>query len=649
MRHVLPSSAALLLISTVLLAPACGDKDDTGPETTPPDSEVDDTWTDFVDADGDGVTVTDGDCDDEDPNIFPGNEEECNGQDDNCNSVVDEGYGDTDGDGTADCVDTEECDGIDNDGDGTVDEGFADSDSNGVADCVEEEICDGIDNDGDGLIDEDQDLDGDGYTWCGSDELAADCDDENAEINPGATEVEDDMVDNDCDGLVDEGAWAEGDLVIIEIMSNPQAVSDANGEWFEIYNASERDVYLNGVLITSTVDSDYHMIESEDLITLAAGELMVLGVDEDSATNGDVSVDYEYSDVILSNESDDLLLMAGELVLDQVVWDDGATMPDVSGASMTLDPWVYLDTEMFTGHIDNDNPELWCDAIVAWSTRADYGSPGTLNEYCSSWDHDGDGYNTDDGDCDDGDPTIYPGAPEIDPTVDNDCDGDAEWAPTAIADYNAATSSLLTCNPLYLVGSGSFDPEGDPLTYTWELTSVPSGSARATADIQDATDADPMFYPDVAGDYSFELTVDDGGTSSYAATATITIGDRGLNMAPVADAGSDQSASETVTCALAGYSYVCDDCADVDFSLDGSASGDMDDSDLTYAWSITSGSSYGTLDDSSSITPTLTMSNLTCTYGSTTTYTVELELSVTDCPGDSSTDTITVTHTCTGS
>jgi hypothetical protein len=61
------------------------------------------------------------------------------------------------------------------------------------------ELCNGYDDNCDGVIDEGFDTDGDGYTSCGGD-----CDDSNADINPSAEEICD-GIDNNCDGAVDEG------------------------------------------------------------------------------------------------------------------------------------------------------------------------------------------------------------------------------------------------------------------------------------------------------------------------------------------------------------------------------------------------------------------------------------------------------------
>jgi len=184
-----------------------------------------------IDADNDGYTPSQGDCDDTDADIHPGAEEEPNGVDDDCDGTIDEGTDlyDDDGDGftetDGDCDDDDDetypeapeiADEIDNDCDGTIDEGtvFYDDDGDGYTetdgDCDDgdpaaypnaTEAPDGIDNDCDGTVDEGTvayDDDGDGYT-----ENKGDCDDTDADINPGETEVCDGS-DNDCNGTVDD-------------------------------------------------------------------------------------------------------------------------------------------------------------------------------------------------------------------------------------------------------------------------------------------------------------------------------------------------------------------------------------------------------------------------------------------------------------
>ncbi len=621
---------------------------------TPTDSggkdsnDTGDTGSDYVpptDEDGDGVTPNDGDCDDADPTRYPGKSEECNGIDDNCNGAVDEGLDDTDHDGIADCQDTETCDGVDNNGDGLVDEGYADNDGDGVADCVGTEVCDGVDNNENGAIDEGYDLDGDGFTECGTSSVDPDCDDSDPSVFPDAGEVSGDEIDNDCDGLIDEGDWAEGDLAVNEIMNNPFDVLDPDGEYFEVVNMSTRTLVLNGLVIASDYDGEWHQVTSSTLLTLEPGAYFVFAPNDNYVTNGNVNVDYVYTDVVLQNESDDLKLLADGIELDSIAWDDGATMPDLQGASMGVDPWSM-------GSTGNDDVTAWCAATEEWGNPgSDFGTPGVENELCSTWDHDGDGFSGDDGDCDDGNAAVYPGAFEATDGLDTDCDGEVESAPTALADYDAS-SLLLTCSPLTLDGTGSFDPDGDPLSYSWELTGAPSGSSTSTADIENTTDAQPTFHPDIAGDYTFTLTVNDGGTDSLPVSITIPLGDRGYNTAPTANAGSDQSTSGTTTCTPISYgaSYDCNACSDYYFYLDASSSSDADGDELSYTWAeYSDANGIATLSSTGDTTAQVFFDDPLGNYGSADTNEVVVQVTATDCYGATSTDYVTLTYSCTGS
>jgi len=399
----------------LLCAIACNGEDpkvqDSQPELVDTQVTPDTAFEDY-DLDHDGWAVEQGDCDDDDGDVHPGADEVCNGLDDNCNGLTDEGESDVDGDGTADCVDEETCDGVDNDGDDLVDEGAEDVDGDGEPDCVDTEACDGVDNDGDDLVDEGFDADGDGFLSCGED---LDCDDDDADAFPGGTEQPDDLVDQDCDGLVDEGYQVAGDLLVTELMVNPDRVRDPDGEYIEIENVSATDYTLNGLVLTDDGD-DWHQITSTELIWLAPGEIAVLALNGNFDDNGGVTAVYDYDDVSLSNESDSLYLMAGAVVLDAVSWDDGDTFPDDVGASMTLDP-EYHSAE------DNDEGRTWCPAPEAWGVATDLGSPGETNTLCPSLDRDGDGVTPEEGDCDESDPEIYYGNDETPyDGIDNDCD-----------------------------------------------------------------------------------------------------------------------------------------------------------------------------------------------------------------------------------
>lgn len=93
---------------------------------------------------------------------------------------------------------------------------------------------------------------------------------------------------------------------------------------------------------------------------------------------------------------------------------------------------------------------------------------------------------------------------------------DTNFAPVANAG-NAKTVSVGTL--VELDGSASSDANSDTLTYSWTLTAKPNGSS---AILSSATAAKPTFTADVAGTYTFSLTVNDGKVNSSAASVSVT-------------------------------------------------------------------------------------------------------------------------------
>jgi hypothetical protein len=131
------------------------------------------------DFDADGFSPAEGDCDDDNRLSFPGAEERCDGEDNDCDGVIDASEADFDGDGYRVCGG--DCDDEDKD----VHPGLR-------------EICDQKDTDCDGVEQDYLDEDGDGWTIC-----ASDCDDTDPLAFPSGVETCDE-VDNDCNGLVDD-------------------------------------------------------------------------------------------------------------------------------------------------------------------------------------------------------------------------------------------------------------------------------------------------------------------------------------------------------------------------------------------------------------------------------------------------------------
>ena len=176
-----------------------------------------------------GYVTNSTDCDDNNAAVNPGATEVCNGIDDNCNGQIDEGvtttfYADTDGDGFGDAaVTTQAC---------TAPVGYVSNntdcdDNNNTIYPGATEVCgNGIDDDCDGQVDEGcgsntwyADADADTYgdlnnfvvdnnptPPAGYVADSTDCDDNNAAVNPGATEICGNAIDDNCNGQVDENS-----------------------------------------------------------------------------------------------------------------------------------------------------------------------------------------------------------------------------------------------------------------------------------------------------------------------------------------------------------------------------------------------------------------------------------------------------------
>jgi hypothetical protein len=228
----------------------CGgtDCDDTDADIHPgaiPNCDGEDTDCDTLidndeDSDGFVAEACDGDdCNDGDASIFPGADPvECSEADHDCNDEPDE---DNDGDGEISdaCTGGTDCD----DGDVTVRSGTA------------EMNCDGKDNDCNGEMSTFEDVDQDGWAneMCSAVGAEFDCDDHDWDIYPGATEACDD-IDDDCDGSwADGGADDDGDTVLDDTCGG----ADCNDD--------DPDTYPGSLMIDcSTADHDCNGVEDHD-------------------------------------------------------------------------------------------------------------------------------------------------------------------------------------------------------------------------------------------------------------------------------------------------------------------------------------------------------------------------------------------------
>ncbi len=386
--------------------------------------------------DGSGTVVGGDDCDDGDDTVFPGAPELCDGQLNDCDGSIGSDELDGDGDGYAVCS----LDGGGWDGGGTVVGGDDCDDGDDTVFPGAPELCDGQLNDCDGSIGSDEvDGDGDGYAvcsldgggWDGSGTVVGgdDCLDSDATVYPGATELCDGQ-DNDCDGS----------LPVVEVDGDVDGFVDCTvdgGGWDasaisggEDCDDGDDTVYPGAVELCDGQDND------------CDGGLPAVEVDGDVDGFVDCAVDgggWDGSAITGGEDCDDgdLTRYPGALELcDGLDNDCDGSLPTVeSDADTDLYVACVFDAGGWDGNssilgdedCDDGDPSIHPGALEIPYDAIDQDCDGA--DVC---DADGDGFDsvtcTDGDDCDDDDDSIFPGAEELwYDGIDQDCAEDSDY------------------------------------------------------------------------------------------------------------------------------------------------------------------------------------------------------------------------------
>ncbi|MGB0639521.1 MAG: putative metal-binding motif-containing protein [Myxococcota bacterium] len=554
-----------------------------------------------------GMIEEGGDCDDENAEVYPGLDvlEFCDGIDNDCDGEVDGDsavdmtffFEDADEDGFGALLSfVEACEAPDGYTSDNTDCDDTDAEIHPSAD----EICDGLDNDCDETIDIEavdaptwyRDADGDTF---GNDDVAeiscdeiagyvltsGDCDDADARINPDGTETCN-SADDDCDGSIDEDFELE------------TYYRDVDGD--EYGDSTDTVVHCERPSGYVTVGDD-----CDDDEYWANPGLSELCDEIDNDCDGEIDEESVYVDFYPDADSDGYGDASGDpinacappsgYVVDATDCDDGdatvspGMIESCNGVDDDCDGELDEGLELVTFYLDEDGDGYGIEdsTVDACSTPAGYADVDT--------------------DCDDENPTTYPGAYEMCDEEDDDCNGEI--------DDDCGDSPILGAYGTAVCDDedGNIEEEGDYIRVNYNPDGTWMNTDAAGFEIGDGEEYYEACYPGSpwqvvsieweSGDASHSFTGNySGSTWNWDTTCAGRLGD-GETVAGVIHEWEmdDLVVTKTEIWELEGH------VSRIWFDVDNVGDDDVTDLDIMFAvdpdqdMSIDSGTTYATLND----------------------------------------------------